>query len=73
MDKHIKLTRNQKEAAEVWLLDPMTESFPGTLSGTVLVVKLEDLEAARDVLGTTIESCTDSEALEGLSALANRL
>ena len=73
MDRHIKLTQSQKEAAEVWLFDPMAEQFPGTLSGLGLTVKPGDLEEARQALGTAIESCTDSEALEALSALANRL
>lgn len=73
MDRHIKLTRSQKEAAEVWVFDPMAEQFPGTLSGLGLIVKPEDLEAARQWIRTVIESCTDSDARQDLSALVNRL
>ena len=73
MDRHIKLTRNQKEASEVWLFDPMSEPFPGTLSGLALVVKSEDLDTARRSIRNAILVCTDSEALEDLSTLANRL
>lgn len=73
MNRHIKLTRSQKEAAEVWIFDPMSERFPGTLSGSGLIVKHEDLEEARRVLCVAIESCTDSESFKDLSALAIRL
>lgn len=73
MDRHIKLTQSQKEAAEVWLFDPMSESFPGILSGSVLLVKPENIDAARQAICGAIDACTDADALQDLSALTNRL